>query len=103
MKRSSPIRISGPLGISRIPVASTTIDAGPASRKAGIPFDHRVGDKAVVGGPPRHHRRHPGALFERDRSDLDRREQPRGFGFGAGRDPAVFRFKLDAFRWPPHR
>ena len=77
--------------------------AGAPLREARIPFDHGVGDEAVLGRPPRHHGRHPGALFQRDRADRDGREQPRGLGLGAGRNPAVFRLELDALRRTPHR
>src|SRR5262245_41108046 len=38
-----------------------------AARKALVPFQHVVGDVALVGRPPRHHRWDPGALLKRDR------------------------------------
>ena len=67
MKRSSPIRSNGPLGMSRTPVASTTIAAGPPHGEALVPFEHIVGDHTVVGRAPGHHGRHPRALSSGNR------------------------------------
>ena len=63
--------------------------ARAAGCKARVPLDVVLGDKALVGGAPGHHRRNPGALGKRDRADLHRAEQARfrgdvGAGPGAG-------------------
>ena len=58
--------------------------AGPAARKALVPRDDFVGDKALFGRPPWHHGGHPGALRKRHRPDIDGREQPRRGRFGRG-------------------
>ena len=61
-----------------------------------------LGDKALVGGAPGHHRRYPGALCERDRSDLNRAEQARlGGGLGAG-PGAGFGEPFDTLGRTPH-
>ena len=73
-----------------------------AAREPLVPFEHVLGDIALLGSPPRHHGGNPGALLERDRADIDRREQPRRGGFGGrGHVPGLC-FKSDPLRWSPH-
>ena len=76
--RSWPTRSSGPLGTSRMPVASTTITPGRPLGEAAVPVEHVVRDEAVVGRAPGHHRGHP---RPRGRDDVgaepDGREPPR--------------------------
>jgi len=65
--------------------------AGPASREARVPVDVVLGDEAVVGGAPRHHRRHPGARGEFQRTEAQRREQGRASACSRdGHSPAGF-------------
>ena len=64
MKRSCPIRSSGPLGMSRMPVASTTSTPGLTAREPLVPREDFGRDEAVVGRAPRHHRRDPGPFPE---------------------------------------
>ena len=58
------MRNSGPLGMSLMPVASTTIAPGFPFRKAHVPVDHVLSDIPVITRPPGHHGGHPGALCE---------------------------------------
>ena len=66
-KRSSPMRSSGPLATSRMPVASTTSTPGWPSAKRAYQSSTSGGDHAVLGGAPGHHGRHPGALGDGQR------------------------------------
>ena len=80
-KRSWPMRSSGPLGTSRMPVASTTITPGCPSAKRAYHSSTSGGDEAVLGRAPGHHRRHPGALGGRAAGPMrDRREPARAAG-----------------------
>src|SRR5690606_28121305 len=71
--------------------------------EAGVPVDDVRGDLAILGGPPRDHGGHPGALVELTGADVDRREPPAGGGLGGVR-PARRRDEVaDLVRRGPHR
>ncbi len=77
--------------------------AGAAGGEARVPVDDVVGDEAVVGGAPRDHGRHPGALASLHRSDVDRREEEGGLGLFARRPARLGERMADALGGMPHR
>ena len=77
----APMRRSGPLGTSRIPVASTTIAPGRPSAKRRYQASTARRDEALLGRAPGHHRRHPGARRELERAHRDRRKPAHARGF----------------------
>ena len=77
--------------------------ARSTARKAAIPLQHIFGHPAFIVGAPWHHGRHPGALQQGQRTDMDRAEQARGLGlFSAGR-MAQLAVKLDTLGRFPHK
>ena len=101
-KRSCPMRSSGPLGTSRMPVASTTIGAGHAAAKRSYQLDDLLGDVAFFGRPPRHHggtqvrwasATGPISIGENSRDAAASAAD--GTRAGRGRKP-------DPLRWSPH-
>ncbi len=56
--------------------------------EALVPVEHLVGDEALLGGAPGHHRRHPGALLELHGADPDGGE-PEGGGRLLGGRPVA--------------
>ena len=102
-KRSWPMRSSGPLGMSRMPVASTTIAPGRPRAKRPYQSSTVGGDEAVLGRAPRHHRRHPGAALELHAPDRDRAEEPRARRLVARRPAAGRGLPPDPLRRAPHR
>ena len=62
MKRSWPMRSSGPLGHVTDARRLDDQDPGLTLGEARVPVEHLGRDEAVLGRPPGNHRRHPGAL-----------------------------------------
>jgi hypothetical protein len=59
--------------------------ARPALREAPVPREHRLGDEAVFGGPPRDHRRDPRSIREGQTARRQGREPPGASSlFGGG-------------------
>ena len=75
---------------------------GPAAGETRIPLHDILGDLALLVGAPGHHRRHPGAVAQRQGPDTDGAEQPRGAGLRDGRHAAVTGDESDAFSGFPH-
>ena len=101
-KRSWPMRSSGPLGMSRMPVASTTMAPGLPRAKRSYQATTSSVTKPSFGGAPGHHGGNPGALLKEERADGDRREQPRRRRLLARRRSPGLRLIADALRRSPH-
>ncbi len=73
-----------------------------AAGEALVPGEHFGRDEALFRGTPGHHRRHPGALGEAQRPDLERLKPARR-GCGSRRRPGRLRQRVpDALRRLPH-
>src|ERR1044071_5620554 len=71
-------------------------------RKPSIPIEILLCDETIVGGTPRHHRRHPRPAARLELADLNSSEQSRSCGFFS-RGPARFEYLVtDWFREFPH-
>ena len=102
-KRSSPIRSSGPLGTSRMPVASTTIAPGSPRAKrsyqsstSGVTKPSSVARHGTIAGTQVRSAR-------RSRPDLDRLEPARRRGLLRGRPGRLRQRVPDALGRLPHR
>jgi len=76
--------------------------AWATAREPLVPGDDRVGDEAVVGRAPRHHRRDPRSLLERQPSLAKRRKQARVRRLILGRNIALLGEVADALGRTPH-
>ena len=101
-KRSSPMRSSGPLGMSRMPVASTTIAPGRPRAKALVPLDVRFGDEPVFGRAPGDHGRHPGTASQVHGAHRIRAKKQRAGSLVGSRPSPRVRAPLDPLRGSPH-
>ena len=86
--RASPMRSSGPLATSRMPVASTTMAPGPPAREALVPGEHFGVTSPSSVARHGHHGGHPGALPELEAADAHGLKQPRLRGFPGARPSA---------------
>ena len=77
--------------------------ARSTARKAAVPLQHILGHPAFIVGAPRHHGRHPGAMRQGQRTDLDRAEQARSSGLFSRGCAAQLAVKFDALGGFPHK
>ena len=76
--------------------------ARPSAREPLVPREILVGDEALLGGAPRHHRRHPRAARELHPADGDRAKEQRALGLVPRRPAAGRRLPFDPLRRTPH-